>query len=207
LSSNRLKGLELVYLRDPFEVYIAQIQGSARINLPSGKQLCMGYAGKTEHPYESIGLHLVSEGKIKSADLSLTTLKQYFRDHPEELAPTLNVNPCFVFFLEREPGPFGSLGAKVTPYHSLATDKSVFPRGGPCVLECRLPVGTQGDERVGFRNATVMAFDQDTGGAIRSAGRADLFIGTGDQAERLAGMTREVGKLYYFFARDPRSPQ
>ena len=52
---------------------------------------------------------------------------------------------------------------------------------------------------VAFSTTTCLVFDQDTGGAIRSAGRCDLFIGTGPEAERLAGHTREEGRLYYLF--------
>jgi membrane-bound lytic murein transglycosylase A len=60
---------------------------------------------------------------------------------------------------------------------------------------------SDGSDEVVRRKATCLAFDQDTGGAIRSAGRADLFVGTGDQAERLAGHTQEEGRLFYLFAK------
>ena len=200
-----LDGLELVYLKDPFEVYIAHVQGSARIDLPNGTQMCVGYAGKTDRPYVSIGRRLVAEGHIKSENLSLVRLRRYFREQPSELTRVLPVNESYVFFLERGPGPFGSLGCRVTPYHTVATDKAVFPRGGPVVVVSRLPVeaplGNAGPGKAGVRyaNRTCLAFDQDTGGGIRSAGRADLFIGTGPEAERLAGYTQEEGRLFYFF--------
>jgi membrane-bound lytic murein transglycosylase A len=42
-------------------------------------------------------------------------------------------------------------------------------------------------------------FDQDTGGAIRTAGRADIYLGIGPEAEELAGRTRVEGQLYYLF--------
>ena len=41
------------------------------------------------------------------------------------------------------------------------------------------------------------ACDQDTGGAIRSAGRCDIYMGVGNEALLLAGRTRHEGKLYY----------
>ena len=201
-GNGHLEGLELVYLKDPFEVYIAHVQGSARVNLPTGEQLCIGYAGKTDRPYRSIGLRLVEEGRIEDSELSLTTLKRYFRDNPSEVERVLSHNESYVFFTEREPGPFGSIGAKVTPYHSIATDKSVFPRGGPCVVVTSLPFADPSDpSQVVRRQATYLTLDQDTGGAIRSAGRCDLFIGTGDEAERLAGYTREVGQMFYLFVK------
>jgi membrane-bound lytic murein transglycosylase A len=44
-------------------------------------------------------------------------------------------------------------------------------------------------------------FDQDTGGAIRTAGRADVYVGIGPQAERISGATQSAGQLYYYFLR------
>ena len=41
--------------------------------------------------------------------------------------------------------------------------------------------------------------DQDTGGAIRAPGRADIFMGIGPSAEILAGHQYCEGTLYYFF--------
>jgi membrane-bound lytic murein transglycosylase A len=43
--------------------------------------------------------------------------------------------------------------------------------------------------------------DQDTGGAIRAAGRCDVFMGTGPEVGELAGRTLAEGKLYYIFVR------
>jgi len=39
--------------------------------------------------------------------------------------------------------------------------------------------------------------NQDTGGAIRGPGRADLFWGNGSYAETAAGHMKHVGKLYF----------
>jgi membrane-bound lytic murein transglycosylase len=41
--------------------------------------------------------------------------------------------------------------------------------------------------------------DQDTGGAIKAPGRADIFMGVGSGAEILAGGQYAEGNLYYFF--------
>lgn len=45
------------------------------------------------------------------------------------------------------------------------------------------------------------ALDQDTGGAIRAAGRCDIYMGEGDEAGQLAGQTYQEGRLYYLFAK------
>ena len=45
------------------------------------------------------------------------------------------------------------------------------------------------------------ALDQDTGGAIRAAGRCDVYMGVGDRAGELAGGTYREGRLYYLFVK------
>ena len=40
------------------------------------------------------------------------------------------------------------------------------------------------------------------GGGIRTAGRADIYLGIGDDAEALAGDTLIEGQLYYLFLRE-----
>ncbi|MEK7867573.1 MAG: MltA domain-containing protein [Planctomycetota bacterium] len=195
------QNLELVYLKDKFEAYICHIQGSARILLSDGRELRVGYAGKTDRPYASVGMKLIETGKIKKEELSLRRLKQYFREHPEQVDPALSVNESYVFFTERDGGPFGSLGLKVTPYHTIATDKSVFPRGCVAFVQTTLPRHA-GEASVRAAPFWGFACDQDTGGAIRSAGRTDLFMGTGPDAELLAGSTYYEGQLYYLFLKD-----
>jgi membrane-bound lytic murein transglycosylase A len=46
--------------------------------------------------------------------------------------------------------------------------------------------------------------DQDTGGAIRTAGRADIYYGVGPGAEALAGNQYAEGRLYYLFLKPER---
>jgi membrane-bound lytic murein transglycosylase A len=52
------------------------------------------------------------------------------------------------------------------------------------------------DRPVGF------ALDQDTGGAIRAAGRCHVYMGVGDHVAELAGGTYREGRLYYLFIKD-----
>jgi membrane-bound lytic murein transglycosylase A len=76
--------------------------------------------------------------------------------------------------------------------HSLATDKSVFPRAGAAFAVTALP-------RKG--SASLFLMDQDTGGAIRSAGRSDIFFGSGPEMEDRAGYMYAEGRLYYVFVK------
>lgn len=184
-----LKGLELVYLKDPVEVYIIHVQGSARIQLPDGKEMRIGYAGKTDRPYTSIGKEMIKDGKIAKSELSLQKIKDYFRQNPGMIKRYLYRNESYVFFTERQGGPYGSLNVPLTPMHSIATDKAVFPRAGIAYAVNQVPHST-------------FLLDQDTGGAIRSAGRADLYYGSGPVAEAKAGHTHHEGRLYYVFLKE-----
>jgi len=201
-EGNLLAGQELVYLKSKLEAYIVHVQGSARLKLPDGTELRVGYAGKTDHPYTSVGQALIRDKKMTTAQLSLCRIKDHFARHPEELDQYLHQNESFVFFTETDGGPYGSIGVPVTPYRSIATDKTVFPRG--CIGFVKTTVPFLRDNRtVSYQKFRSFALDQDTGGAIRSAGRADLFIGTGPVAEFLAGRTQAEGNLYYIFVKAP----
>ena len=58
------KGLELLYLADPVDVFFMHIQGSARIHLTDGTTTRINYDGKNGHPYTSIGRYLVEKGLL-----------------------------------------------------------------------------------------------------------------------------------------------
>lgn len=191
-----LAGHEFVWLRDRFETYIVQIQGSARLRMRDGSLLDVGYAGKTDRPYRSAALAMIDDGVLTRDRLSLQNMKTHFGRRPADLDRYLWVNESYVFFTETAGGPFGSLGAPVTPYASIATDKGVFPRGAIAYAMTELP----GSRHHAF------ALDQDTGGAIRSAGRCDLYLGVGPEAEALAGRVGREGKLYYLFLKPEAIP-
>ena len=46
-------------------------------------------------------------------------------------------------------------------------------------------------------------FAQDTGGAIRGAGRLDFFCGAGEQAEHMAGAMQHKGRLFVLVPKVP----
>lgn len=196
------QGLEVAWLESKLDAFIIHVQGSAKLRLEDGSFMYIGYAGKTDREYTSIGKELVADGKIPSDELSLAAIRGWFDQNPEELDEYLQRNESYVFFLETGPGgPWGSLGAPVTAWRTIATDKSVFPRASPCAVETVVPRLRSGG---GLTQTpiTTLVFDQDTGGAIRSAGRCDLFVGIGDEAERIAGHTQHEGRLFYFLVKE-----
>jgi membrane-bound lytic murein transglycosylase A len=189
----KLAGQEFVWLADRFDAYVITIQGSAVLRLPDGRQMEIGFAGHNGHPYVSPAMQMVQDGLIRKEDLSLKTMRAYFSAHPDAMDEYLWRNPRTVFFTERPGGPFGKLNVPVTPFATIATDKSVYPRAMPAFLN--VPIArTPGASATPFRG---FMLDQDTGGAIRAAGRTDIYMGTGAGAEELAGRQLNEGELYY----------
>lgn len=199
-SLGLLQGLELVWLSSRLEAFLVQVQGSAKLGLPDGRVMTVGYAGRTDYPYTSIGRALVEDGKVAAEDLSLPNLLAYFEAHPEQLDIYIPQNERFIFFRSTDGGPpTGSLSVPVTAGHSIATDKSLMPPGAMAIIQASLPHPTP--DRWTSEPTTRLVLDQDTGGAIIGPGRVDLFVGSGPEAGELAGRINTPGQLYYILLR------
>ena len=197
-GSQQMSGLEIVWLSDRFQAFLVHIQGSARFELPDGKILTVGYAGKTDQPYRSVGAELVRDGKMRLEDVTLQTMIEYFQKNPQDLVTYLNRNPSFVFFRETNGNPAtGSLGLPVSAERSIATDKKILPSGGIALICTEIPFENPETGKLELRPIQRFVLDQDTGGAIRGAGRVDIFMGTGDRAKQRAGLIKGDGELYY----------
>ncbi|MHC4217838.1 MAG: MltA domain-containing protein [Planctomycetota bacterium] len=198
-ASRMLAGTELVWLEDPLSVYIVHVNGSAKLRLsgPGESEIIyVGYAGKTDRPYKGLGRSLVESGILTEDELSLTAVKQAFRQDPQGVTELIYDNENYVFFTEYDGDtwPAGSLGVQVTAQRTLATDKKIYPRGGMVLVNTTAV--TYADSK---REFLEFMLDQDTGGAIKAPGRADIFMGIGPGAEILAGGQYAEGRLYYLF--------
>ncbi len=198
-AGGMLRGQEIAWLKDPFEAYVATVQGSAKLRLPDGRLYELGYAGNNGHEYTSVGMLMVDAGVIRRDELSLQSMLKYFAAHPRDVERFCWQNDRYAFFQERSGGPFGSLNVPVTRMRSIATDKAVFPRAALTFIDTELPIVYDGKvQTVPFGG---FALDHDTGGAIRAAGRCDIYMGVGASAEAIAGRTGAEGALYYLFVK------
>ncbi|HLL88115.1 MAG TPA: MltA domain-containing protein [Tepidisphaeraceae bacterium] len=196
-ATSPLGGQELVWLKDRLDAYVITVQGSARLRLADGRIYEVGYNGTNGYDYVSPGKQMLADGVITKDQLTLRGLREHFRAHPQAADKYLALNKRYVFFTERPGGPFGSLNVPVTPWATIATDKAVYPRGMPAFLTVPVPAGPGG----GTRPYRGFMMDQDTGGAIRAAGRCDIYMGVGPGAEALAGQQHFPGQLYYLAVR------
>ncbi|MBE9164668.1 murein transglycosylase A [Tychonema sp. LEGE 06208] len=196
-SKGLLRGLELVWLRDRFQAFLVQVQGSARLQLAEGGEMTVGFAGKTSRNYTGVGRELVKDGKFTLEELTLPKLTAYFTSFPAEMDKYLPKNQSFVFFRDTNGAlPTGSIGVPVTAERSIATDKALMPPGALALISTKLPYpNAAGKLEQNAVNRYVL--DQDTGGAIKGAGRVDVFMGTGNLAGDRAGYINSTGELYY----------
>jgi len=188
----------IAWVADEVELFFLQIQGSGLIRLEDGTLLRVNYADQNGHPYRAIGKLL--RDKIPPEQMSLQALKAYLRAHPEQAREVLDYNPSYTFFRRVEEGPLGNIQVPLTPGRSLAMDARLAPKGGIAWIETTLPAAaTPGAAApVPVRRFGVV---QDTGGAIAGHGRVDIFWGTGDEAEKIAGPFKQEGRIFLLVAR------
>ena len=195
LSSRRL---ELLWLADPVDAFVLQIQGSGRVRLPDGGIVRVTYAGQNGRPYVPLGRVLAERGAMPLDKVSMQSIRAWLAAHPEQAASTMDRNPSYVFFremddLHADQGPPGALGATLTPGRSIAVDKRFIPLGAPVFVATTDPLDNRPLDR--------LMLAQDLGGAIRGPVRADIFWGWDRAAEDRAGRMNAHGTDYLLLPR------
>lgn len=201
-EKSQLRGLEMLWFSDRLDAYMVHIQGSAQIKLTDGRTTSVGYAGGTDYPWTSIGRELAKDGKLPLEGLTMPRLITYFRQQPQELSSYLPRWERFVFFQETKGRQAtGSINVPVTPDRSIATDKSLMPRGALALIYNSFPYPTSAGN-LEYRAVSRFVLDQDTGSAIKGPGRVDYFMGSGKLAGDRAGITGGNGSLYYLLLKE-----
>jgi membrane-bound lytic murein transglycosylase A len=196
----------IVWLTDAVEVFVVQVQGSARVKLSDGRTVRLVYDGRNGKPYTSIGRELIEAGEIGASEMSLERLKSWLRANglkPGECGrEEMRRNRSFVFFRLEEDcdpgaGPIGGAGVNLTPLTSLAIDRNAWCYGLPFWIEAELSWRSETIEP--FRRLMIA---QDTGSAIVGPARFDIFFGTGDLAGRRAGAIRHEADAMALWPRE-----
>ena len=183
------RGLEIAWVDDPVELFFLQIQGSGRIRLRDGSVIRVGYGGRNGHEYRSVGQELVRRGVYQPHQVSAQVIRNWVKRNPIEGPELLRHNPSYVFFREvsrvaADKGPLGAMNRSITTMRSIAVDPKYTPLGAPVWIE-----------KGGAKPLRRLMIAQDTGSAIKGTQRADIFFGTGADAGREAGKTRDHGRM------------
>ncbi len=191
-----LAGRELFWVDNEVDLFFMQIQGSGRIELPSGQLVRVGHAGNNGYPYQSIGKQLVAMGELPLNQASMWDIKDWGARNPQLITKLIERNPRYVFFRElpaNATAPIGALGVPLTEGYSIAVDPQAVPLGAPVFLSTTYPNSNKPLNRL------VLA--QDTGIAIKGRVRADFFWGYGGDAEAQAARMKQTGKMWVLLPR------
>jgi len=195
------RNLEMLWCNDHVDIYFLQIQGSGKADLGNGNIVSILYDGQNGRQYKSLGKQLIDKGAIAKENMSMPAIREYLRQHPDEIVTLLNQNPSYVFF-RMDMGPsLGNIGVPLTPGRSIATDSKLLPKGALAIIETQKPVIENGVIKE-WKHFSRFVLNQDTGGAIKGPGRVDLFWGQGSDAQIAAGYMQQEGKVYFLIRKN-----
>jgi membrane-bound lytic murein transglycosylase A len=193
----------LAWARDPVDVFFMEVEGSGTLRFPDGREIRVGPAATNGHPYRSIGRLLIDEGRLTEENVSMQAIRAWLAENPKERERVLRHNQSVVFFRPLAGPPLGSLGVPLTPARSIATDARLFPPGALAFVRTERPRRLP-DGRVAWSPVSRFVLNQDTGGAIRGAGRVDVFWGRGEDANLAASEMKQLGDLYFLVPKPAR---
>lgn len=191
------KGLEIAYSASLVDNFFLHVQGSGVIEFEDGTQELLSWGGVNGHPYHSLGKELISRGEIDPEHISAQSIRQWLKDHPDQMREVLSSNPSYLFFHEGEADPIGAANVPLTPLYSAAVDPSVIPLGAVLLVE--VPILDEQGHLMGHQFQLLLA--QDKGGAIKGAGHIDWYQGIGEYAHKQAGQLKHFGKVWLLLPR------
>ncbi len=177
----------LLWTNDIIDLFFLQIQGSGIGVFENKQRTKIIYNGNNNKKYTSIGNFLIKESLIEKKNVNLFTIKKFLRNNPDKINYILNQNERYIFFKvanQSLKNPLGALGLELIPFISIAIDKKYYPLGMPFLLYEKK------------KNSYKIVLGMDTGSAIKGKNRADLFTGSGEKAESVAGMMKNKLILY-----------
>jgi membrane-bound lytic murein transglycosylase A len=189
------KGLEICWVKNPIDAFFAQIQGSTRVKLDDGKLLRLNYIASNGMKYTPVGRALIDRGIISKEEMSMDKIRDWMEANPDEGRELRRKNRSFVFFTETPLAAheecIGAQGVPLTPWRSLAVDKSIHVYGTPIWVDAALPIESEKPETK-FQHLMIA---QDTGSAIVGAARADIYFGHGEGIGSIAGRIKQYGQF------------
>lgn len=184
------KAKVLAWCDSEIDVAFAHIQGSAIVQLPDQKQFLIGYKDSNGRSYTSILKVLIKNNELTSQNSSMQDIRAWFMRHPEKVDNILNQNASYVFFgILNSKVPLGVEQIPLTPGRSLAVDKKYIPLLAPIWLDTVIP-------EAGSPPFQHLLIAQDIGGSIKGIVRGDVYWGSGDRAEFIAGHMKSRGKYW-----------
>ena len=185
------RGLEICWLRNQTDLLFTQIQGSARVSMDDGSTVRINYEAHNGYPYTPVGRILIERNIIPKEQMSMQKIREWMEQNPDGANELRRQNRSYVFFrevqLSDKDEAVGAQGVPLTPGRSIAVDKALHVYGTPFFIEGELPIESE-RSKTPFRRLMIA---QDTGSAIVGPARADLYLGAGPEAGKVAGRLKQ----------------
>jgi membrane-bound lytic murein transglycosylase A len=184
----------VAWVKNPVDAYMIQLQGAARLRLPDGTLIDLGFDGTNGRTYTPIGKLMVEKGYLKPDQVSITSIRAWLLAHPVEARGLMDANKNYVFFkrirgVPDDLGTPGALDVPLAPEGSIAVDEKVIPLGAPVYVATK-----------SFARLTT-AQDIDVGAHGTSA--AQIFFGIGNKAAARASAEDGTGHMFILLPRQP----
>lgn len=194
------QGLEIAWLADKVDAFFIHVQGAARLVMTDGRLVRVTYAAKSGQRFSGPGKTLADIGEIALEDVTMQSIRAWFRKRPDRVDEILWRNRSYIFFREApvdDPalGPVAAAKVPLTPGRSIAVDRLLHTFGTPFFVYAPSLTAFGGKE---FRRLMIA---QDTGSAIIGPARGDLFAGSGEAAGEIAGVVRNAADFYALLPR------
>jgi membrane-bound lytic murein transglycosylase A len=184
----------LAWMR-PEDLFFLQIQGSGVLVFADGERRRALFAASNGRPYVGVGAAMVASGLIAPAAASAGAEHDWLAAHRGlDAEAMMDLDPRYTFFRlapDDDTEPRGAAGAPLLPGRSVAVDAAAHPYFELLWIDADAPTLT--GARPDYRRLVVAL---DTGGAIRGAVRADLYLGRGAVAGDEAARVRHRLRLY-----------
>jgi membrane-bound lytic murein transglycosylase A len=182
----------IAWADNTIDVFFAQIQGSAIVELPNHHTFLIGYASDNGRTYTPIGRILVDINQLDKKDVSMQSIRRWLQQHPQQTSTLLNSNAAYVFFrILKYSEPLGTEQVPLTAERSLAVDPHYIALGAPLWLDTFIP-GVN-NKLISYQHLLIA---QDTGSAIKGSIRGDVYWGSHKQADFLAGNMKSTGQYW-----------
>lgn len=184
----------LAWMR-PEELFFLQIQGSGYLSFPDGRTARAAYAADNGQPFAGIARPMVERGLLPANGTSGEAIRAWLADHRGREAQAItDLNPRYVFFaLEPDDNgqPRGAANIALPAGRAIAVDPAYHAYGELYFIDAE--GGQLSGAAASYRRLAVAL---DTGGAIRGAVRADLYLGRGQAAGAEAGRVKHPLRMW-----------
>ena len=184
----------LAWMR-PEELFFLQVQGSGVLIFEDARRLKVLYAAHNGRPFTGIANPMRDRGLLPRDSTSGDVIRDWLAAHRGlEADAIMRLNPRYAFFsLGPDDGkpPVGAANVPLPAGRAVAVDPAFHTMGELLWIDGEAPLLTGA-----FPTYRRLVTALDTGGAIKGAARADLYLGEGAVAGAEAGRVRHTLRLY-----------